>query len=928
MTPRALLALFHRLFAGVRELLRPRGDADLQLELEDYVRRSAEEKVAGGMSRTEAERTARVEMGGVEQIKERVRDVHWELALDRLSQDVRHAARSLTKSKAFTAVSILTLALGIGANTAVFSILNGVILRPLDYPRPHQLMFLSTRVPALRLTSFWVSPVEYFEFRQLNQSFSNVGAFHVGEVSLFDGNQPHRVRSAAVDENLLSTLGIPAAQGRLFAIGETNGTVPAIAPGQPPPGTAPVAILSHELWQSAFGGQPIVGRRIDIEGVSREVIGILPPGVNLMDHRPEVWLPIGLNPADRVNRAGHFLSVIGRLKDDVSVESARAELDTLLDTWADRVGVSGEGVAGHVFVPENRTEYRGKKMPNPGHVLQFTPLKNEVIGSSARSIWMLQASVSLVLLIACANLASLFMARADTRRRELAVRTALGATPGRLVQQFITEGLILAIAGGALGVIVARAGMSVFVRTFPDSLPRTGELAIDGVELIFAAGVAVVSALLFASAPLVHTRMKGLAAALREGTDRQAGGARHRVRASLVIAEVALAVVLVTGAGLLARSVINLTNVDVGFNRSRLITFSATLPQASYPQLASRAGAYQAMLERIRGIPGITSASAMSGLPPQRLLATMATDFDGYVAAAPGDPPEFADYTQYVLGDYFQTMGIPILRGHSFESSDAQSSGLAAIVNKTLADTFWRGRDPIGQRLRICCSDQAPWFTVVGVAADVKQGGIDKKAGTEIYFSLDQMARRGGRDRLIETMHVVLRTTAAFDDTAPFIRAAVREIDPAVPIVRLREMDDVLHDSIRRPRLLSHTVSIFAALALLIAVIGTYGLLSYTVTNRRREIGIRMALGASRAVILAQILRWGLALVLIGTVVGVSAAIGLSRFITSLLFGIAAADAMTLVVIVAGVMTLGTVACSIPAWRASRLDPLPLIRED
>jgi predicted permease len=666
-----------------------------------------------------------------------------------------------------------------------------------------------------------------------------------------------------------------------------------------------------------------VGRRIDIEGVSREVIGILPPGVDLMDHQPEVWLPVGLNPVDRKNRAGHYLSVVGRLRDGVSVESARAELDTLIDTWADRVGVSGEGVAGHVFVPPNRTVYRGKKMPNPGHVLQFTPLKHEVIGPAARSIWMLQASVGLVLLIACANLASLFMARADTRRRELAVRTALGATPRRLLQQFITEGMLLAMGGGVLGILVARAAVTTLAHLYPDSLPRTGGLAIDEVVLLFAAGVAVVSALLFASAPLVHTRMKGLAAAMREGTDRQAGSPRQRARACLVIAQVALAVVLVAGAGLLARSVFNLTNVDVGFNPSRLITFSTTLPQARYPQPASRAGVYQSMLERFRGIPGVTSASAMSGLPPERALATMATDFDGYVPG-PNDPAEFADYEQYVFGNYFQTMGIAILQGRGFEPSDAASPGLVVIVNKTLAETFWKGRDPIGQRLRPCCFNQ-PWATVVGVAADVKQGGIDKKAGTEIYFSLDQRARLG---TVIGTMHVVLRTTAPFDEAAPFIRGVAREIDPTVPIVRLREMDDVLQESIRRPRLLSHTVSIFAGLALLLSVIGTYGLLSYTVTNRRREIGIRLALGASRAAVLSQILRWGLALVLIGTVAGVAAAIGLSQFITSLLFGIAATDATTLVAVVAGVMAVGTLACLIPAWRASRLDPLLLIRQD
>jgi predicted permease len=915
--PLALAARLRSLFR------RDRLERELEAELRFHLDQQIAENLQAGLSPSDARLSALRSTGSISGIKDQCRESLGLQLIDELRQDARYASRTLVKSAGFATVVVVTLALGIGANTAIFSILNGVILQPLGYPKPDQLMFLSTRAPALGVDSFWVSPVEYFEFRDLNQSFSNVGAFHVGEVNLFDGDQPHRVRSAAVDEHLLATLGIPAAQGRLFTSGETNSTVPAIAMGQPPPGTPAVAILSHELWQSAFGGRPLVGRRIDIEGVAREVVGILPPGVDLMDHQPDVWLPVGLNPADRKNRAGHFLSVVGRLRDGVSVESARAELDALIDTWADRVGVSGEGVAGHVFMPPNRTVYRGMSMPNPGHVLQFTPLKDEVIGPAARSIWTLQASVGLVLLIACANLASLFMARADTRRRELAVRTALGATPKRLVQQFITEGLLLAIAGAAMGVIVARTGIAMLVRTYPDSLPRTGGLAIDGVVLLFAAGVAVVSALLFASAPLVHTRMKGLAAALREGTDRQAGGPRQRARACLVIAEVALAVVLVAGAGLLARSVLNLTNVDVGFNRSRLITFSTTLPQARYPQPASRTGVYQSMLERLRTVPGVTSAAAMSGLPPERALQTMATDFDGYVAG-PGDPPEFADYEQYVLGNYFETMGIPILQGRAFEPSDAPSSDLVVIVNRTLAETFWKGRDPIGQRLRPCCFNQ-PWATVVGVAADVKQGGIDKKAGTEIYFLLEQRARRG---TVVGTMHVALRTTAPFEETAPFTRDVVREIDPTVPIVRLREMDDVLQESIRRPRLLSHTVIVFAGLALLIAVIGTYGLLSYTVTNRRREIGIRMALGASRTAILGHVLRWGLELVLIGTVAGVAAAIGLSQFITSLLFGIAATDATTLVAVVAGVMAVGTLACSIPAWRASRVDPLLAVRED
>lgn len=901
-----------------------RHDADLREEIETHRALRQEEFERHGFSSEEAAHASQRALGNVALAIDDARDVWTIRAVDSLWRDVRHALRSLAASRVFTAVSILTLTLSIGANAAIFSILNGAILRPLNYAKPDQLMFLSTRVPALGLESFWVSPVEYLEFRELNQSFANVGAFHLGEVNLFDGDQAYRVRSAAVDEHLLATLGTPVAQGRLFADGETNSANPPIAMGQPPPGTAPVVILSHEFWQAALGGRPLLGRHIDIEGVSREVIGIFPPGVDMIDHHPDVWLPIGLNPADRRNRAGHFLSVVGRLKDGASAESAQAELDALIDTWGDRVGVSGEGVAGHTFAPANRTVYRGQTVPNPGHVLQFTPLKQAVIGSAARAIWMLQASVGLVLLVACANLASLFMARADSRRRELAVRTALGATPRRLLQQSIVEGMLLATAGGALGILAARVAVRALARLYPDSLPRIGELTIDEGVLVFAASVAIVSALLFATAPLVQTRMKGLAAAIREGTGRQSGGPRQWARACLVVAQVALAVILMAGAGLLAQSVLNLTRVDAGFNRSRLLTFSTTLPQARYPQPESRVRVYQSMLERIRAVPGVISASAMSGLPPERILATMATDFDEYVPG-PNDPPEFADYTQYVLGGYFQTMGIPIVRGRGFEPSDETSSDPVAVVNGTLADMFWPGRDPIGQRLRPCCSAQTPWFTVVGVAADVKQGGIDKKTGTEIYFLLEQMARRGA---VLGAMHVVVRTAGPSDEIAPTLRHVVRETDPTVPIVRMRAMDDVFQDTIRRPRLLSNAASVFAGLALVISVVGIYGLLSYTVVRRRPEIGIRMALGASRAGILAEVLRWGLALMLLGTVAGVAAAMALSQVIASLLFGIEATDATTLIAVVTRVMAVGALACLIPAWRASRLDPLLLIREN
>ena len=654
--------------------------------------------------------------------------------MDRLIQDIRFAARSLVRAPGFTAIALVTLALGIGANTAIFSIVNGVILRPLAYPQPGQLMYLTSQFPALGFEQFWVSPPEYMEFRELNQSFAAVGAYRTAESNLTAGDRPLRVRTALVDEHLFAALGVPAAQGRLFAKGEADVSGPPPAPGPPAPGqrppeTAAIVVLSHELWQTAFGGRPIVGELVEINGRRREVIGILPPGTDVMDNRTEIWLPLGLNPANRQNRGNHTLYLIGRLKEGVSAASAQTELNALITNWGERVGIpTGPGPGRHVFVP-----LKGRN----GHILQMQPLQEEMLGSAGRSIWVLQAAVGFVLLIACANLANLLLARAESRHREFAVRTAIGATRWRLLRQFMTEGLLLSLIGGALGVVLARVGVEALLRAYPASLPRTSEVAVDLPVLLFTLGVAMATGLLVGLAPLMHTRVKGLVVALKEGGARGAtSAARHHVRRGLVMAEVALAVMLVIGAGLLLRTVYNLTTVDGGFDRSRLVTFSITLPQAS-SEAAARLQTYRRLLDTLRVVPGVQAASAMTGLPPARPLNANDTDIDGYTAPPEG-PFENVDYYQGVMANYFETMGIPIVQGRSFESADAASSGRVAIVNETLVNTFWKGKNPIGQRLRPCCGDQNPWFTVVGVAKDVKQGGIDQKAGTEFYQYIEQ----------------------------------------------------------------------------------------------------------------------------------------------------------------------------------------------
>src|SRR5262245_7649084 len=841
------------------------------------------------------------------------------MTLDNLVQDLRHGVRRLLRAPGFTIVTLLTLALGIGANTAIFSLVNSVILRPLGYPKPGQLMYLTTQFPAFGFDQFWVSPPEYMEFRELNTSFSAVGAFTTAEVNLTAGDRPLRVRSAQVNDDLLRALDVQAEAGRLFNKGETDVSGPPPAPGQPPLIPPRVAILSHELWQTAFGGQPIVGQTVEVNGRRLDVIGIMPAGTDVMDNRTEIWLPLGLNPGNRQNRGNHYLYLIGRLKDGVSETEAKSELTSLIRNWGERVGAKG-----HIFSLPLQDEAARKQNAGAGHILQMKPMQLEIVGGASRAIWVLQAAVGFVLLIACANLANLLLARAETRRREFAIRTALGAGRGRLLGEFLTEGILLSVMGGALGLVLARAGVQALIRVYPNSLPRTSEVSVDPIVLLFTLGVSIATGLVFGLAPLIHSGAQSLVVALKEGATKGATGAHHNIRRALVMVEVALAVMLVIGAGLLVRTVYNLTVVDAGFERSRLVTFSMTLAEPYDPD--TRAPAYERLLDKLRVAPGVLGAAVMSGLPPNRSPEAIPTRIENYTASD-SSAVEIVDYYQFVMGDYFETMGVPIVAGRSFEPADAASPGRVVIVNETLANRVWKGRNPIGQRVRpnlsaaIGFGDDS-WHTVIGVAKDVKQGGVEKKTGTELYVSLDQLAMAA------PTMTVVLRTILPPAALSRTLERLVREVDPAVPIVRLRDMESVFAESIRRPRLLAQLLGAFAGLALLLAGVGTYGVLSYVATERRREIGIRIARGADRSSVLALVVKQGLQLTIIGIVVGLAGALGLNRLIASVLFGVQPTDPTTLAAVIMTITLVAAGACWLPAWRASRLDPNVVLKAD
>jgi predicted permease len=926
---RILREWIHRLrgtlFAGRR-------DADLEEELRLHVEMAAEDARRRGVSSAGSARAARLKPGGTSQALDALRDQRGLPWVDDLTRDVRHGLRTLRRSPGFTAIALLTLALGIGANTAMFSIVHGVILQPLVYPKPEQLMRLTTQSPVVGSQWVGLSYAEYVEFREMNRSFAHVGIFTIGrantgggggswtgEVNLTAGDRPLRVRSAAVDDHLLKALGVQPAHGRFFAGRETDAM--AARPGL---GGPPIAILSHELWQTAFGGQPLVGRTVNVDNRPHDVIGIMPPGVDLMDSRPEIWLPIGVHPHIRRIRDSHVLNVIGRLKDGVTPQAAQTELNVFLENWGERAGAKGHVPTKHPSRAED-------------HSLQLQPLQDAIVGDASHAIWVLQFAVGFVLLIACANLANLLLARAETRRREFAVRAAMGASRGRLLRQFMTEGVLLSIAGGTVGVWLASVGV-LLIRAYPTGLPRTTEVAVDLPVLLFTLGVSTGTGLLFGVMHIAYTRVKDPVTALKEsGTRGAGGGGRHHVRRALMMAEVALAMMLVTSAGLLLRTVVNLTRVDAGFDRSRLVTFSMTLPRGT-SYAGGRAQMYQGLLDTLRAASGVQAATAMSDLPLNRFVQGFTTRIENDTAAM-GQTSIIVDYYQFVMSDYFETMGIPIVAGRGFDRTDIPSLERVAVVNETLANRLWKGQNPIGQRLRPNLSASMgtmanPWHTVIGVAKDVKEGGVDRQTGTELYMFTEQPAppidgtESPWRANAPPTMNVALRTSLPPAALSQTLEGIVRKVDPAVPIVRLRDMDAVFAESIRRPRLLAQLLSAFAGLALLLAAVGTYGVLSYMVTERRREIGIRMALGAARPGVIGLVMKQGLQATVIGVVVGVAGAVGVNRLMATLLFGVRPTDPATFAAVIMTITVVASIACWLPAWRASRLDPSAVLRAE
>jgi predicted permease len=814
-----------------------------------------------------------------------------------LLQDLRYALRQMRRAPAFTAVAVLTLALGIGADTAIWSVLDSVLLSPLRYRDPGRLVAVYSAFPGQGFDHFWVSPPEYLEYRQWSRSLADVGAYVPYAFNVAGTTAPVRVRSAYATASLFSTLGVAAARGHV------------ITPRQDLPNSEPVVLLSDGLWHRAFGGDPrIVGRRVMVDGTPSTVAGVMPPGFDVADLHVDVWAPLGLGPLDPKRRGSHFLYLVGRLRPGVGLPAARAELASLVRDWRSR-----SGGARHAPNPED-------------HPFAMRPLLDEQVGAVRAKLELLAGAVGLVLLIACANVANLLLARSESRQREVAVRAALGASGARLMRQLLTESVLLSLLGGALGLALAAAGVRALATAHADSIPRGAEIAIEPRTLAFTLAVALLTGLLFGFAPALHARGRAFAAGLREGGRRATAGGgrqpRQRLRSALVVAELALAALLVSGAGLLLKSFWELSRVDPGFDPAGVLSFTLALPQPTYPKPPQAAAFYDRLVARLAVLPGVTGAAAASGLPPKRQVDANDLDF----ATVPRDPKghwQNVDYWQVVTPDYFRTLRVPLVAGRTFTAGDGAGRPGVVVINETMARTFWPHRSPLGDRVRVPGN---PWLTIVGVVHDVKQGGMDEKTGTELYFPSAQMTEESGQT--YRSRYLVVRASSgALAELAAAVRREVRALDPALPVDQVRPLAEVVEASMGQTRLVLRLVLLFAAIALALAAIGTYGVLAYAVAQRRQEIGVRMALGAGPARVLALVLRQGLGLAAAGLALGVVLTLALQRMFAALLFHVAPSDPWALAGVVLVLATVALVASGLPAARAARVAPAIALRE-
>lgn len=890
---------------GVRSVFRlPSSEGRVAGEVEDEISFHLEERVreltARGMdpeaARDEAlrefgdvrEARAELEEIGRRRVRKEARTGWW----SDLRQDVRYAWRGLLRSPAFTLVATLTLALGIGATTAIYTVVDAVLLRSLGVPDAEQLVVLRERErsdqgPLIRNGT--VAPANFFDWEAQARSFASMAYFVQWPQNLTGGGEPQEAQVQLVSANFFSTLGVRPLLGRGFRPEEDDPQGEPIAGGD-------VVVLSYGLWQSRFGGDPgLVGKTIQVNDEPLTVVGVMGPDFRVLDSKPDLWMPLAIRKGDRESM-GRFLTAVGRLKPGVAPERAREEM----------AGIARRLEAAY---PEK----------NALRDVLVTPLREDVVGEVRPALLVLLGAVAMLLLIACTNVANLLLGRASTRRQEIAVRLSLGATRGRLVRQLLAESLVLSLVGGGVGVAAAALGTRALVRSLPQSiqLPRLDAVAVDARVLAFALGVTLLTGILFGLAPALLSSRADPQVSLRDGGRGNTGGRSSlRLRGALVVVEVALALMLLVGAGLLLRSFQQLRAVDTGMRPEGVLTLRMSLSSDAYGTPEAQQGFVARLLPSLAGLPGVQAVGTVSHLP----LTEGKMGHSAYRAdrPKPAESEETGVDFRVVGGDYFQAQGIRLVRGRTFDSRDNAGSAAAFVVNEALAGKLFPGEDPIGKRLAY------PWFDgdvegeIVGVVEDVRETSVTAEPAPALHRAFSQMPDG--------TLHVMVRSTGDPMALAGPAREAVRRLDPNLPVASVRSMESVVAEATARPRMSSYLLAGFAAVALLLAAVGLYGVISYGVAQRRGEIGVRVALGADRGSILGLIVRQGMVLTAIGLAVGLAGALALTRLLRSLLYGVSAADPVTFLAVPLVLAAAALLASYLPANRAARTDPATALR--
>jgi predicted permease len=854
-------------------------ERELNEEVCAYLELLIEGKIKDGLTPQEARRAALIEMGGVEQIKEGVREVKMGNYLQTLWQDLRYGIRVLSNSPGFTIVAVLTLALGIGANTAIFSVVNAVLLRSLPYPEPERLVRLYWQFEKDEIEA--VTSLEFEFWKDHSTSFEAVAGISPTNsgFNLAGGAEPQRVRGLQVSEGFFKVLDVSPILGRAFL------------PEEDRPGGSPVVIIGDGLWRSYFGGDPdLIGKQAHLNGRSYTIVGILPPGFQ-SETPVDVLLPLQLQPT--ANNDGENTEMIARLKAGVTREQAQVESEQVFSSFR------------HEFPNHAKPNDRG---------MGIRSYQESIVGDVVKVLWLLLGAVGFVLLIACANIANLLLARGTARKGEIAIRLALGASRGRVIRQLLTESCLLALIGGVLGLLIAHWCVPALLAITPKDLPRLGEVKLDYGATLFAIGASLLTGLLFGIVPALRITRLDLSSAIKASGRTGTGRSDSRVRGLLIVSEVALSLVLLIGAGLMIKSLIRLYEVGLGFDPNNLTATQISLTSEKYKTTAPVWAFEQQVLDRISGLPGVVAAATSSNVPMERGLRSG--------AAIRGRASERSFQIRAISPKYFAALGIPVISGRVFDDSVSGSSVPVAVINETLAHSYWPEGDLLGDEISIFGKKRQ----VVGVVGDIREIGLDQPVEPTIYLPMAQMP--DGLTVMMNRWFVtawLIRTDRSLD-LSKAIRDAVREADPQMPVASIRPMSGIINASTASRRFILVLMGIFASLALVLTAVGIYGVLSYQVTQRTHELGIRMALGAKQWNVVKLIVGEGMALTLVGVAVGLAAAYAMMRLLSSLLYEVSATDPL----IFAGISLLLTgvalVACLVPARRATRVDPMIALR--